>query len=150
VLARGVLAKRCHDPRGADRSDRRARVTPDRRAGGRVALVAAADDQRAELARYLGSAGFDVHPCDELTVAGAFGAVVWLAGDTAGELVARVRSWLRSARPHRVVIVTGRPAALRDLAATHPARVLVLPAPAFGWDVVDALRAAPTPGPRSA
>ena len=124
-------------------------MTPDRRAG-RVALVAAADDQRGELARYLAGAGFDVHPCDELAVAAAFGAVVWLAGDAAGDPVARVRSWLRSARLHRVVVVTGRPAALRDLAAAHPARLLVLPAPAFGWDLVDALRATPTPGPRGA
>ena len=115
-----------------------------------VALVAAAGDQRIALAQYLTGAGFDVHECDALTVAGSFGAVVWLAGDAAGGLVARVRPWLRSARPHRIVVVTARPAVLRDLAAAHPERLLVLPAPTFGWDLVDALRATPTPGPRSA
>jgi hypothetical protein len=115
-----------------------------------VALVATADDQRIALAQYLTDAGFDVHPCDELTVAGTFGAVVWLAGDATGGLVARVRPWLRSARPRRIVVVTGRPAMLRELVAAHPERLLVLPAPTFGWDLVDALRAASTSGPRGA
>lgn len=115
-----------------------------------VALVAAADDQRLALAHYLTAAGFDVHPCDELTVAGSFGAVVWLARDAVGGLTARVRRWLRSARPHRIVVVTGRPAMLRELSAAHPERLMVLPAPAFGWDLVDALRVAPTSGPRGA
>lgn len=122
----------------------------------RVALVAAADDQRLKLARYLGEAGFEVHLHEELTVATSFGAVVWLAGDggdggDGGDvLVARVRSWLRSTRPRRIVVVTFRPSALRGLAAAHPERVILLPAPAFGWDLVDALRSSVPPGPRSA
>ena len=115
-----------------------------------VALVPVAGNQQNVLARYLTGAGFDVHECGELTVASSFGAVVWLARDGEGGLVARVRAWLRSARPHRIVVVTARPAMLRELAATHPERLLVLPAPTFGWDVVDALRAPSTPGPRGA
>jgi hypothetical protein len=115
-----------------------------------VALVAVAGDQRDVLARYLTGAGFDVLACHELTVAGSFGAVVWLAGDGEASLVAPVRSWLRTGRPHRIVVVTGRPAMLRELAAAHPERLLVLPAPTFGWHIVDALRAASTPGPRGA
>lgn len=118
--------------------------------GRSVALVAAADDQRIALAQYLTDAGFDVHPCDELTVVGSFAAVVWLAGDAAEGLVARVRPWLRSARPHRIVVVTARPAMLRELAGAHPERLLVLPAPTFGWDLVDALRAASSSRPRGA
>src|SRR5262249_40078489 len=110
--------------------------------GRSVALVAAADDQRNALARYLTGAGFDVLECDELTVAGSFGAVVWLARDGEGGLVARVRSWLRSGRPHRIVVVTARPAMLHELAAAHSERLLVLAAPTFGWHIVDALRAA--------
>ena len=116
----------------------------------RIALVAVADQHRAVLATYLGRAGFDVHACGELGVAGAFAAVVWLDDGSAGDLVARVRSWVRTARPHRVVVVTARPAVLRDVAAVHPERLVVLPAPAFGWDVVDALRGAPPPRPRGA
>jgi hypothetical protein len=121
-------------------------VTAERR----VALVAVASELRGALARYLVEAGFDVHAYDELTVAGSFGAVVWLAADAAGDPAARVRSWLRSTRPHRVVVVTERPAALRELVVAHPERVFVLPAPTFGWDLVDALRSAPTPRPRGA
>lgn len=116
----------------------------------RVALVAGADEHRSDLTQYLANAGFEVHPCEALAVAASFGAVVWLAGDGAHDLVARVRSWLRSTRPHRIVVVTFRPAALRALAAASPGRVVVLPAPAFGWDLVDALRSKIPPGPRSA
>jgi hypothetical protein len=118
-------------------------VTAERR----VALVAVADEQRVAVARYLASAGFDIHVCDELTVASSFAAVVWLAGDVAGKLAPRARSWLRSSPPHRVVIVTARPVELRALAASHPERLLVLPAPAFAWDLLDALRPTPTPRP---
>lgn len=116
----------------------------------RIALVAAADRQRTALAEYLGGAGFDVHECDELTVAGSFAGVVWLADGAADDPAVRVRSWLRTARPHRIVVVTTRPVALRELAAAHPERLFVLPAPAFGWDLVDALRATPSTGPRGA
>ncbi len=115
----------------------------------RVALVAPADEERTALARYLAGAAFDVHACDELGVAGGFDAVVWLAADLA-DLAPRARSWLRTSRPHRVVIVTTRPAALRDLVACHPERLFVLPAPTFGWELVDALRAPPPPRPRGA
>jgi hypothetical protein len=116
----------------------------------RVALVADADEQRTALARYLAGAAFDVHACDELNVAGAFDAVVWLAADLAHDLGARVRLWLRTNPPRRVVIVTTRPAALRDLIACHPERLFVLPAPTFGWELVDALRATTPPRPRGA
>lgn len=116
----------------------------------RVALVAAADEQRCALTRYLDEAGFEVHPCEELGVAGAFGGVVWIAGDRGNEMVARIRSWLRGPRPHRIVVITPRPALLRALAASRQARLVVMPAPAFGWEVVDALRSSWTPGPRSA
>jgi hypothetical protein len=116
----------------------------------RVALVAPADEQRTALARYLAGAAFNVHACDELAVAGGFDAVVWLAADLADDLGPRARSWLRRNPPRRVVIVTARPAALRDLVASHPERLFVLPAPAFGWELVDALRATPTPRPRGA
>ena len=119
-------------------------------AGRRVALVASADEQRIAVARYLAGVGFDVHECDELAVAGAFAAVVWLAGDATGDLSPRVRTWLRSSPPHRVVVVTARPAMLRALAASHPDRLFVLPAPTFAWDLLDALRAIPAPRPRGA
>ena len=121
-------------------------MTADRR----VALVASAGEQRLAVARYLEGAGYDIHECDELAVAGAFSAVIWLAGDTARDLGPRARSWLRSTPPYRVVIVTARPAMLRALVASHPERLFVLPAPTFAWDLLDALRATPAPRPRGA
>jgi hypothetical protein len=40
----------------------------------------------------------------------------------------------------RVVVVTSRPTALRELSISHNGRLVVLAAPAFGWDVADGLR----------
>jgi hypothetical protein len=112
----------------------------------RVALVSIADRNRTALAAYLTSVGFDVHVCDELVVPSLFGALVWLTGATAGaEVVDRVRSWMRLTNTQRVVVVTSKPAALRDVVASYGERLFVLPAPVFGWDVVDALREPPRP-----
>lgn len=118
----------------------------------RVALVAPADDSRSRLAVYLRSVGFDVHECAELELPGAFTALVVISAyDTASDvLVAEMRSWLRSAKSQRIVVVTAKPTALKDLVATHGERLRVLPAPAFGWDVVDALRAPEPTRPRGA
>lgn len=118
----------------------------------RIALVAAADDTRTALANYLRSAGFDVHECDELAVPTAFGALVVIsAHDTATEaLVGEVRSWIKLTKGRRVVVVTSKPTVLKDLVASHTERLHVLPAPAFGWDVVDALRATEPTRPRGA
>ena len=98
-----------------------------------VALVG----EGAALARYLEDAGFTVDACDEPP---ARRAVVWLS-DEPDDLAPRVRAWLDASAP-RVVVVTSRPTALRDLALAYEPRLVVLAAPAFAWDVVDALRAA--------
>jgi len=99
-----------------------------------VALVAADASTRKVLADYLAASGFDVRAC-ALADADACAAIV-LVGDDA----AAVRGWLDAATVRRVVVVTTRPQALKDLAAEHAERLVVLPAPAFGWDLVDALR----------
>ncbi len=112
-----------------------------------IALVARADAARSELAGYLRGAGFDVHECEALEVTTGLFALV-AVGDQ--ELVANVRSWLRSGRGHRVLVVTSRPTAFKELVASHFERLYILPAPAFGWDVVDALRAGPPARPRGA
>lgn len=118
----------------------------------RVALVAPADGARSRLAGYLRSVGFDVHECAVLELPGAFTALVVLSAyDTASDvLVADMRAWLRSAKSQRIVVVTAKPTALKDLVATHGERLRVLAAPAFGWDVVDALRAPERTDPRGA
>jgi hypothetical protein len=55
---------------------------------------------------------------------------------------------MKPSKHQRVIIVTSQPAALRDLVALHGDRLSVLPAPAFGWELVDALRLPPTERPR--
>lgn len=117
----------------------------------RVALVAIADDNRTAIATYLTSAGFDVHPCEELPLPSSFGALVLLGDEAAGiDTIAYVRSWMKMTKGQRVVIVTSKPTGLRDLIAAHAGRLFVLPAPVFGWELVDALRMGEPPRPGSA
>lgn len=117
----------------------------------RIALVSEADPNRAALAGYLQRAGFDVHECDELALPASFGALVAIAArHTGDELVADVRTWIKLTRHQRVVVVTTRPHAFKSLVAAHSERLFVLPAPAFGWELVDALRATEPSRPRGA
>ena len=115
----------------------------------RVALVSSDARARETLTTYLNEVGFEVEPCSELGVPGTFGALVLIGKDdtVAVTLAARVRSWIKRTTTQRIVVVTSKPAVLRELCAAYPERLFVLPAPAFGWEVVDALRA-PPPGPR--
>ena len=115
----------------------------------RVALVSADAHARGILGDYLTEVGFDIEQCSELGVPGSFWAIVLISKeDAAAEtLAARVRAWMKRTSTQRVVVVTSKPAALRELTAAHADRLFVLAAPAFGWDVVDVLRA-PEPGPR--
>jgi hypothetical protein len=91
----------------------------------RIALVSVDGRSQAELADYLSSVGFDVRECDDLPVPSLFAAMV-LVGDAPSMLITRVRTWLKLARTQRVIVVTGKPAVLRDLAATHADRLFVL------------------------
>jgi uroporphyrinogen-III synthase len=117
-----------------------------------VALIAPADESRAALAAYLRSAGFDAHECSELELSRAFTALVVISPhETSGDrLVAEMRSWLKATKHQRIVVVTSKPSALKDLVAVHGERLCVLPAPAFGWSVVDALRISEPNKPRGA
>lgn len=117
----------------------------------RIALVSREGEARIALAPYLRKAGFDVHESDELALPSSFTALVLifehaLSGDM---LYATVRSWLKLTKAQRVVVVTWKPAALQSLAAAHE-RLVVLPAPVFGWQIVDVLRARDPLRPRSA
>jgi hypothetical protein len=115
----------------------------------RLALISTAGEHRTALAGYLTNAGFEVHECDELAVPSAFAALVAIhtSSDT---LLAEVRSWIKLTKHQRVVVVTSTPTAFRELVAVHGERLRVLPAPAFGWDLVDALRATEPTRPRGA
>ena len=114
----------------------------------RIALISTDTRARAILADYLTEVGFEVEASSELALPGSFSALVLISKDDAATetLAARVRSWMKRASTQRVVVVTSKPAALRELTAAYAGRLCVLAAPAFGWDVVDALRA-PEPGP---
>jgi hypothetical protein len=124
-------------------------VTPARE---RVALVSDPGDTRTALADYLTKVGFDVFQCDELAVPSTFAALILIGRDEEPieSLVGVVRSWMRLGKSLRVVVVTSKPKALARLAASHGRRLRVLPAPAFGWDLVDAVRWEDPAGPRGA
>jgi hypothetical protein len=109
-----------------------------------VALVARADKSRTHIAQYLRDGGYDVFETADLAIGGQFAGVVLI--DDAGasnSTMTRVQAWLRSAKSARVVIISSKPAAWKALSLAHSDALYVLPAPAFGWDIVDALRATP-------
>lgn len=117
----------------------------------RIALVSAANRTRGALADYLGEAGFEVHCCDELAIPISFSGIVLLSFEVRHEeLQALIRSWLKRTTTQRIVVVTSQTSALDELRAGSRGRLFVFPPPAFGWDLVDALRATDPPRPRSA
>ncbi len=118
----------------------------------RVALVGRADPVRVQVARYLRDSGFDVLECDELALPQRFvGAVVMDDDDSSSPNVhKRVQAWVHAGTPRRVVVVSPRPAGWKAIALAHPERLWVLAAPAFGWQIVDALRAASLDEPEGA
>jgi hypothetical protein len=107
-----------------------------------VALVAPADSARAQIAKYLRDRGYDVHECEELSIATRFTGVVLVDRDDDGEAArASVSSWFTSPKPIRVVVISVKPARWRALQLALGDELAVLTVPAFGWEVVDALRA---------
>jgi hypothetical protein len=107
-----------------------------------VAIVASDPGVRTELATYLRSAGFIVHELEQAAAPHRAWSWVWIADRDLEPATAdqQVRAWLRGGATARVVVVTAKLAAFRAVAADHEDRVVVLPAPVFGWHVVDALR----------
>ena len=109
-----------------------------------VALVAPADKARSQIAKYLRDGGYEVMECEELAIATRFVAVVIVDDPDDGEVTrTRVQSWIKPTRPIRVVVISAKPAAWRPLSLALGDPLIVLAAPAFGWEIVDALRAAP-------
>jgi hypothetical protein len=106
---------------------------------------------RTALARYLNTVGFDVFECDELALPASFAALVAIsAGDASDALLTDVKSWMKLTKNQRIVVVTTTPTMFKDLLAAHGERLYVLPAPAFGWELVDALRASEPSRPSGA
>jgi hypothetical protein len=114
-----------------------------------VALVAQADSSREQLAKYMRDGGYEVFEYDELTVATRFAGVVIVDADGSESTRERVEAWLRGARPPRVVVISSKPSGWRALAMAHVDDLFVFAAPAFGWEIVDALRATPATLPHA-
>lgn len=117
----------------------------------RVALLSSDAAVRRTLRDYLVSVGFEVDERAELAVATSYSGVVSVDDAIGDALKVQIRSWIKATKSLRVVVVTSKPAALRELLVACGTRLVVLAAPAFGWDVADALRALdPGPLPRGA
>ena len=110
-----------------------------------VALVS--EQPHPDLVRYLETVGFVGRTPKSPTVAPREGVLVWLLDHARDDkaVVDMVRGWL-GAKALRAILVSDRPVRLQKVAEDHRGRVVLLPAPVFGWQLVDALReAAPTP-----
>ena len=110
-----------------------------------VTIIAHDERSRTDLAAYLQRSGFDVRVRDQ-TDRGATAArsLVWLTdrgGDASREATV-IGAWLAAEDGRCAVVVTWRPSAFRAVQVLHGERIAVLPAPVFGWQIVDALRAA--------
>jgi hypothetical protein len=109
-----------------------------------VALVARADKSRTLIAKCLRDGGYEVFECEDLAIATQFAGVV-IVDDTEGSEPTRLRvqSWLKRPKTPRIVVISSKPASWKTLAMSHSDDVYVLAAPAFTWEIVDALRATP-------
>lgn len=105
-----------------------------------VALVSKQPNQ--DLVRYLEGVGFAVRPLRTATGAPREGTLVWLTEHLGDErmIVGTVKTWLGTEASLRAILVSDRPARLRSAADDAGGRVILLPAPVFGWQLVDALR----------
>ncbi len=109
-----------------------------------IALVAPPDSARVQIATYLRDRGYEVQECDDLTTATRLFGVVILDRHDGGETArARVQSWSLRSKPVRVVVISATPVRWRALQLLLGEHLAVIPVPAFGWEVVDALRGGP-------
>lgn len=109
-----------------------------------VALVSRADKARTQIARYLRDGGYDVFECEELVLPGRVVGVVLVDDHEPSELArTRVKGWIKGPKPPRVVVVSSKPAGWKALSLAFGDHLFVLAAPAFGWEIVDALRGSP-------
>lgn len=105
-------------------------------------VALASSEPHEPLVHYLEEAGFEVRPVRTPLGAPREGTLVWLTNETNQDrtIIETVRRWLGTRRKVRAIIVTERPVRLREAADDAHGRVRLLPAPVFGWQLVDALR----------
>jgi hypothetical protein len=106
-----------------------------------VALVS--EEPHHELVQYLEDVGFTVGTYRTPLAAPRKGTLVWLTkhGFDDRSAADAVRTWLGDKSDLRAILVSDRPMRLRMAAADPRGRVHLLPAPVFGWHLVDSLRA---------
>lgn len=112
----------------------------------RVAVVSKNRETVDGLHAYFTRAGVMAQAMRSLTDARAFApptaAVVIFPDDLQGPDVLAALDRLREAKPASlVVLVTAEPRRFSALASAPDAHVVVLPKPAFGWTILDAIRA---------
>ena len=92
--------------------------------------------------RYLEDVGFMVQAFRTPVGAPREGTLVWLTDHASDDrtVIDTVRGWLGQKGKLRAIVVTHRPVRLKQVAADLHGRVLLLAAPVFGWQLVDALR----------
>jgi hypothetical protein len=105
-----------------------------------VALVST--EPHEELMRYLEDVGFVVRAFRTPLGAPRGGTLVWLTDHASDDrtVVDTVRAWLGQKARLRAIVVTHRPVRLKQVSYDTRGRVLLLAAPVFGWQLVDALR----------
>lgn len=108
-----------------------------------VALVSS--EPNDDLLRYLEDVGFVVRGFRTPRGAPREGTLVWLPERTSDDrsIIDTVRIWLGAKPRLRAIVVTERPARLKQATDDGRGRVLLLAAPVFGWQLVDALRDEP-------
>lgn len=109
--------------------------------GGGVALVAPADASRQTIAKYLRDGGYAVEEHEHLGGLAHVESIVLVDVDASDEARARVDAWLGGETVGRVVVVSSKPSSWKALALARSGDLYVLAAPAFAWEIVDALRA---------
>lgn len=108
-------------------------------------VALATSEPHEPLVHYLEEAGFEVRPVRTPLGAPREGTLVWLTNESTHDraIIDTVRRWLGTKRTVRAIIVSERPVRLREASGDALGRVLLLAAPVFGWQLVDALRDAP-------
>ncbi len=105
-------------------------------------VALASTEPQDEIARYLEGRGFKVRSVRAPLGAPREGTLVWLTGHANDDrsVIDTVRTWLGAKAKLRAIIVSHRPVRLEEVREDAGGRVLVLAAPVFGWQLVDALR----------
>jgi hypothetical protein len=106
----------------------------------RVALVST--EPHDALVRYLEDLGFVVRAFRTPLGAPREGTLVWLADPASDDrtVIDTVRTWIAAKASRRAIVVTDRPVRLKEVIEDTRGRVMLLAAPVFGWQLVDALR----------